>query len=121
MLKYVPCVIAEPTNYVATRKLLTRDEVQHVAEHSISIVDLAGNVLILESTTDDSFVIIDTVIPTLPVVSISSNNAASPAIATLGDTITIFFQSSEVLLLTPVVEIAFAPAIVTQSFSGTTT
>ena len=63
-------------------------------------------------------IISDTIIPSLPVISIASNNAVSNGIATLGDTITISFRSSEVLLRIPIVEIAFAPAVVVQSLSG---
>ena len=50
------CFFADPTQYTAKRTLQTRDEVQGTAEHSITIVDLAGNRLTFESTTDSSFV-----------------------------------------------------------------
>ena len=103
------------TSWTATKTVVGGDT-NGVVTFSISISDAAGNSASRTTTTNSSSVTIDTSAPTIPSVSIASNNA-NPTVAGTGDIITLSFTTSEAPASTPVVTIAGTSA--TVSGSGT--
>ena len=69
---------------------------------SITVEDAAANQATATTTTDASFVVIDTMAPAIAGVSIASNNV-DPSIAEPGDVISLTFTTSETPSGTPVV------------------
>ncbi len=72
------------------------------------VADVPGNAG--SGTTDSNNYAIDTLLPTLSAVSISSNNA-NPIYAKTGDTVTVYFTASETIN---------TPSVVIQGFAATT-
>ncbi|WP_298391463.1 MopE-related protein [Flavobacterium sp.] len=113
----IPTLMSGGGTFWTAVRPVVNNESNGVAIFRIFLSDLAGNVANITSTTNGSTVLIDTVAPVLTSASISSNNT-NPAIAAVGDVITLTFSSSENLQANPTVNINGSPATVTGS--GTT-
>lgn len=87
-------------NYTATR-IINGTEPQGIAAISINYTDAAGNAgsAANANITDASSVTLDFSVPVLNPVTISSNNA-NPALAIIGDVVTLSFTSNELLYAT---------------------
>ncbi len=81
----------------------------------ITYADEAGNAgLVVTTSTDSSTVAVDRTIPTLPTVTIASNNGMDPTLAKVGDEITVSIIADE-NIKTPTVTIAGQAATVSGS------
>ena len=97
-------------NYTATY-VVGFSDTQGPAALSVHGVDLAQNFITQYNTTDNSFVIIDTINPYFTAITINSTNVDKTQ-ARLGDSIYLYFTVSKILLSTPVVQMANVSATV---------
>jgi len=115
-------VTGTSSTYTATYTV-TNNTPQGTATISVSYTDLAGNAgTTATSTTNSSTVNIDTQVPTLSAVSISSNNTTT-GLAKSGNTISLTFTTSEGIF-TPTITIAGQAVSTTSSgntYTATTT
>ena len=93
-------------SYTANYTVTSVNETQGVVALNIVVYDLASNIYVQTVVNDTSYVIIDTVIPTFPVVQMQTTNRVNQSMATIGDVITISFNVSELALFLPTAEMA---------------
>ncbi|MFM9535781.1 S-layer homology domain-containing protein [Lysinibacillus sp. IITD104] len=87
-------VTGASTNWQATY-VIANDDLDGTASFTINFKDLLGNSAIeVTDVTDGSYVIVDSVKPTVKKVTMASNNA-NPTVAKVDDVITIDFETSE--------------------------
>ncbi|MFB9090637.1 MopE-related protein, partial [Flavobacterium paronense] len=101
------------TSYSATR-IVAGGDTNGIAPFSISIADAAGNTASRTTVSSGSSVTVDTVAPTIPTISIASNNA-NISLARTGNIITVSFTTSETPSATPTATISGGAAVISGS------
>jgi hypothetical protein len=104
-------------NYTATYTMLITDT-EGIVPFAINFTDAAGNAgTQVTATTNASSVTFDRTPPTLPTVSIASNNA-NTALAKTGDVVTVSFTANETLILAQTTAIIRGQAATVTNVGG---